>query len=102
MSNTKITFLAKRLKQAREDLGYSQKKMGEILELSDKAVSSYEVGRAAPSIETLQEYSQMTHRPVSYFLDESDQDNIDLQLKINSIERELLEVKKLLEKKGNF
>lgn len=98
MSNSKSP-LAQRLKQARKSLGYSQREMGEALQLSDKAVSAYEVGRAVPSIETLKHISKLTHRPVSYFLDEGDQVDIDLQIKIKDIERELLEVKKLLQKK---
>lgn len=99
MSNKNTSVLATRFKKARKELGYSQKQMGEALRLSDKAVSAYEVGRATPSLETLKQMGKLTQRPMSYFLDESNQDDVDLQIKIKNIERELLEVKKLLQKK---
>lgn len=100
MSNTKQQLLAGKLKKVRKELGYSQREMGKALKLSDKAVSSYEVGRATPSLETLQEIGRITHRPAGYFLDDDGYKDLDLQLKLNRIERELLEVKKLLKKRG--
>lgn len=93
--------LAERLKKARQDAGLSQKDLGDSLKLSDKAISSYEVGRAVPSIETLKDISRVTHKPVSYFLDDADPDDVDLQIKIKTIEKELLEIKKILEKKSS-
>lgn len=88
--------LATKLKVARQDAGLSQKDMGEALRLSDKAISSYEVGRAVPSIDTLKDISKVTHKPMSYFFDERDPEDFDLQIKIKTIEKELLEIKKIL------
>ncbi|HYD34654.1 MAG TPA: helix-turn-helix transcriptional regulator [Vitreimonas sp.] len=101
MSNIKKKLtLADKLKKARKDAGLSQKELGHVLLLSDKAVSSYEVGRAQPSLETLKQISKLTNRPVTYFVEESNTEDIDLQIRIKTIERELLEVKKLLQNKA--
>lgn len=67
--------------------------------MTNKAISSYEVGRASPSIETLREISRITYRPISYFINEGDPDDITLQIKLKTIERELLEIKRILKKK---
>ncbi len=104
MSNTdtenQITQqIGERIKQARKEAALSQKELGDALMLSDKAVSAYEVGRAQPSLETLQKLSRITHKPISYFVDESDPDDFDLQIRIRKIENELLEIKKVLKKR---
>lgn len=100
MSNIKTTStLGERLKKARKERGLSQKELGEAIKLSDKAVSSYEVGRAAPTVDTLKEISRLTYKPISYFVGESDPEDLDLQLRLNAIERELIEIKQLLKDK---
>lgn len=100
MSNIKPTSpLAERIKQARLEAGLSQKKLGQAIKLSDKAVSSYEVGRAVPSLDTLKEIGKFTHKPVGYFVDDGDHQDLDLQIRIKTIEKELLEIKKILQQK---
>jgi transcriptional regulator with XRE-family HTH domain len=84
-----------RIKRARQLAGFSQKELAQFLGLSDKTVSAYEVGRALPGLETLKDLSQVTHQPVSYFVDE-EPDDLDLQLRLKKIEQELLEIKKAL------
>jgi repressor LexA len=97
MSNSKKkSVIGMRLKQARKERGLSQKELGDMLKLSDKAVSSYEVGRAFPTVDTLKDISRVTYKPLTYFTEEQDNPDIDLQIKLATIERELLEVKKLL------
>lgn len=98
---TKIEIqVGQRIRQARKEAGYSQKDLAKALKLSDKAVSSYEVGRAQPNLETLQAISKATFKSVSYFLDEADPEDLDLQLRIKRIEQELLRVKKALRGRG--
>jgi transcriptional regulator with XRE-family HTH domain len=102
MSNRKsIATLADRIKQARQDRGWSQKDLGQALQLSDKAVSSYEVGRAEPTISTLKDISRVTLKPLAYFLDESDPTDLELQSKLQRIEAEILAVKQLLKQKSS-
>jgi transcriptional regulator with XRE-family HTH domain len=98
MSNVKKSqTIAQRIKKARKAVGLSQKQLGKVLKLSDKAVSSYEVGRATPPIETLREISKVTYKPVSYFLDEENK-AVTLESRLQIIERELAEIRKELQK----
>lgn len=98
MSTNKATkaYMGKAIRQARKDLRLSQKDFAKVLRVSDKAVSSYEVGRATPKFETLQKISNILNKPISYFSSKSTTEDIDLQIKIKTIERELLEIKKIL------
>ncbi len=106
MSKAKIISnsqkLGEKLKQARKEAGYSQKELASVLKLSDKAISSYEVGRAEPNLETLQAISQATYKPIDYFLaDNQDDEDFDLQMRIKRIEQEILVIKKFLAKKSD-
>jgi len=40
--------------------------------------------------------SRIVHKPITYFDEEASGDDLDLQIKIKVIEKELLEIKKLL------
>lgn len=99
-SQVDLSQLGERIKRARKEVGYSQKELGTQLKLSDKAVSAYEVGRAQPSLDTLQRIAKLTHCSLSFFLDEVDPDDVELQIKIKQIEQDLLEVKRLLQQRG--
>jgi transcriptional regulator with XRE-family HTH domain len=100
MSNIKKSLkMGDKIKTARKQIGLSQKQLAEVLEVSDKAVSSYEVGRATPPLETLREISRITYKPVSYFINPEHSEEDDLESKIQIIEKELLAIKKLLQKK---
>ncbi|MGD9128979.1 MAG: helix-turn-helix transcriptional regulator [Candidatus Woesebacteria bacterium] len=99
MSNIKkILTLAKKIKQARKDSALSQKELAKALKLSDKAISAYEVGRSSPSLKTLKSISKITDKPISYFLDDKEAEELDLEIKIRTIEKELSEIKKILQK----
>ncbi|MFZ5376274.1 MAG: helix-turn-helix domain-containing protein [Patescibacteria group bacterium] len=100
MSNIKINeLIGVKIKSARQHARLSQKELGRILNLSDKAISSYEVGRAQPTIETLAELGKATHKPINYFFEPEDQENVDLQLKIRKIEQELIQIKEAISSK---
>ncbi len=60
-----------RLKTARETKNISQRKLGMMLGLSDKAISAYESGRTYPPLDTLMKISKELNKPISYFLDEN-------------------------------
>lgn len=89
--------LGQKIRYARRSLGISQKQLGDLLQLSDKAVSSYEVDRAVPPLETLKEISKHTSKPMSYFLNDSTKNELTIAEKIAGIEDELREIKALLE-----
>ncbi len=100
MSNIKSKLgVGKRIKKARKEMGISQKQLAGYLRVSDKAVSSYEVGRTTPSFETIKKIGKIVHKPIAYFDKDLDINDLDLQIKIKTVERELLEIKKLLKKK---
>ena len=92
--------LPTKIKTARKKSGYSQKQFGQIIGVSDKAVSAYEVGRATPPIETLQHISHATATPIVYFLEEETSDEMEIEMRITKIERDLSEIKELLRKKN--
>jgi len=96
MSTQKKYSLGETIKKARKESRLSQKEFADILHVSDKTVSSYEVGRALPSFEMMQKMSKTLHKPITYFGDDAPED-LDLQLRLNTIEHELLEIKKLLQ-----
>lgn len=99
---TKPDKIANKLRQARVEAALSQKDLASALQLSDRTISAYEKGRAMPPLDTLQAISDLTHKPVNYFLDEEieTQEDLDLQMKIKKIELELLSIKKALKEHG--
>lgn len=83
--------LGKKIKQARKEAGLSQKELGGFLKVSDKTVSSYEVGRAMPSFQMLHSISRLLHKKIDYFDDSTGED-----VTLESLARELDEIKQLL------
>jgi transcriptional regulator with XRE-family HTH domain len=92
--------LGDKIRHARTEAKLSQKELGKKIELTDKAVSAYEVGRAQPSVEVLRDIGIATGRPVTYFIDDERSEEIDLTVRIQSIEKELADIKKELKEKG--
>ena len=66
--NTK-TF-AKRLREAREDMGYSQKILGVRVGLSDKSISMYERGTVYPPVTNLLKIAKELNKDIGYFLED--------------------------------
>ena len=75
----------------------SQKQLGSFIQLTDKAVSTYEVDRAVPPIDTLKKIALHTNRKLSYFLSDTTKNELSIAEKIAAIEDELREVKAMLE-----
>lgn len=61
-------IFAKRLRQAREECGYSQKQLGLRVGLSDKSISIYEKGIVYPPISNLIRISKELKKDIEYFL----------------------------------
>ena len=64
--NTKL--FAKRLREARENAGYSQKQLGMLVGLSDKSISMYEKGTVYPPVSNLLKIAKELKKDISYFL----------------------------------
>ncbi len=85
-----------RLKTAREVKGISQRKLGMVLGLSDKAISAYESGRTYPPLDTLIKIAKELSKPMTYFLDE-DVKEASLISKIDKLSFDLKDFSKDLE-----
>lgn len=90
--------LGQKIRFARRSLALSQKQLGDMVQVSDKAVSAYEVDRAIPPLATLRLISRATSKPVSFFINEAQSEEAALDQKIASIQEELREIKYLLQK----
>jgi transcriptional regulator with XRE-family HTH domain len=91
----KLDEIATRIRQARREAHLSQLELGTGIGVSDKSISAYEQGRSVPPFEKLKKIAEVTRHPLAYFTD----DNINettIAAKLQSIERELQEVKNLL------
>ena len=93
-----LTQLAKRIRAARENAHLSQDALGQSIGLSDKAISAYEKGRSQPPLENLRKIANATKHPLTYFTQE-DNESSAIAAKLDAIERELAEVKRLLRTK---
>ncbi len=78
--NSAAAALGQKIKQARRSAGLSQRELGEALELSDKAISAYEQGRAMPNVPQLRTLSKVVEQPVTYFIDPVDIDTPQTRL----------------------
>ncbi len=97
MSNIKKTLnMGSKIKKARKDAGLSQKQLASLVGVSDKAISAYEVNRAEPPPSMLREISVVTYKPVSYFIEGEQEEEMSVTNRIAKIEHELLEIKKIL------
>ena len=93
-----ITRLSQRIKLAREMAKLSQVELAEAVGISDKSVSAYEKGRAAPPLAKLQKLAAVTGQTLQYFTEENIDDAV-IATKLKNVEDELAEIKKLLNKK---
>ncbi len=61
-------IFARKLREAREEIGYSQKQLGLRVGLSDKSISMYEKGTVYPPVSNLLKISKELKKEVEYFL----------------------------------
>ena len=66
--------IGKKIKNAREEQGISQKDLGMSLGLSDKAISAYEASRTIPPLETLIRIAEELNKPLDYFIKDNSPD----------------------------
>lgn len=90
--------LARRIQSARKHAKLSQRELAMSIGLSDKSVSAYEKGRAIPPLEKLKQIATITSRSLQYFTEE-DTSSLIIEKKLEGIERELAQIKKLLSRK---
>ena len=66
-----MSIFAKRLKEARRDVGWSQERLGIEIGLEEASASTrmnrYELGKRAPNSDLVQRLATVLNMPVSYF-----------------------------------
>ena len=92
-------LLSKKIRKARLEADLSQKELGKALKISEKSISAYESGRSTPPISVLEKIAKETQKPFWYF---SESDNIDITVmgKLLQIEKQLSELKTILQTKN--
>ncbi|MDQ3239650.1 MAG: helix-turn-helix transcriptional regulator [bacterium] len=90
-----LNLLSIRIRNARKLVKLSQFDLASMVGVSDKAISSYEVGRAVPPLDILKKISLVTNKPVGYFLDEEESNHIVID-KVNRMIEELESIKKIV------
>ncbi len=92
-----LRALAQKIRNARTESHLSQAELAYAIGVSDKSVSAYEQGRSHPPFEKLKKIAQSTQRPLTYFTEEETSEST-IVAKLQIIEQELEEIKKLLKK----
>lgn len=90
-----LSLFAKRLREARKNARISQLELGEGIGVSDKSISAYEQGRAEPPFQKLKKIAEITKQSLNFFTDQDIAQTM-LEKKVEALEKELAEVKKLL------
>jgi transcriptional regulator with XRE-family HTH domain len=90
--------LGEKIQEARDKASMSQRKLGLLLGVSDKTVSSYENNRTRPSVEILSRIAKELKKPIGYFLDESlvtTEDKVSIiKTRIEELKKDILELEK--------
>lgn len=76
-------MFSQRLKELREEHGYSVRELADLCDISKSAISLYEQGKRKPKIEALEAIADIFNVDMAYLVGESDIRNahpIDLQL----------------------
>lgn len=63
-----MILLAKRLKERRIEIGYTQKELGQMIGVTKASISGYENGDRIPSIDTLVDLANALQIEISYLL----------------------------------
>ena len=87
-------MLSDRIRLARKESALSQIDLATMVGVSDKAISSYEVGRAIPPLDILKKISVVTGKQMSFFFDEDPGNRVVLQ-KVDKMIEELNSIKKI-------
>lgn len=95
MSDHKLTkTVSQRIKRARQEAGISQEQLADKLGFSgNNVISRWENRRGSISVDQLAKIAELTHRPISYFFGEEEQE----KLKTYKLEQKIRKLKELLE-----
>jgi DNA-binding XRE family transcriptional regulator len=82
--------IGKRIRDARQAMGYTQSELAHLIDISDKSVSALEVGRVEPSITQMQAIALALGKPIGAFTGEK---NSMAAAKFESLMREIEDIK---------
>lgn len=78
IQKTRMSIFAKRLKAARQDIGWSQERLGIEIGLEEASASTrmnrYELGKRVPSSDLVQRLATVLRMPVAYFYATDDEE----------------------------
>lgn len=89
-----VNKLSERIRNARKLANLSQIDLATLVGVSDKAISSYEVGRAVPPLDVLKKISAITNKPIAFFFNE-DTNNTAVIEKVDKMIEELNDIRKI-------
>lgn len=89
--------IGRKIKNARKNKQITQEDLARAIGVSDKSISAYESERIEPPLKILEKIADETGKSLSYFLEETIESSI--LNKLNDIEIQFREIKRLLEKK---
>lgn len=89
-----VQLLSERIRVARKAVSLSQIDLANLVGVSDKAISSYEVGRAVPPLDILKKISVVTNKPMSFFFDEENNGESVVK-KVDKMIEDLNDIKKI-------
>jgi transcriptional regulator with XRE-family HTH domain len=91
--------LSKRIKQALFDANLNQRELSRKVGVSETHVSNWICGHRNPRLKNLKKISQLTHKPLSYFLDDA---NTIVEKDKSIVSKELLEIELLKKEVENL
>lgn len=95
--DTFVQSLADRIRTARKHIDLSQIELAQQVGVSDKAISSYEVGRAIPPLDILKKISEATQRPMAFFFSEDDMKYQELRSHVEKMQEELDKLRQMMD-----
>jgi len=92
-----------KISKLRKSKNITQSSLAEKLYVTDKTISSWESNRTEPSLEMIIELSKILECNISYLLlDNDNEDNIEMEIKIKLNKEEYQELKRTMKTKGKF
>ncbi len=92
-----------RIQKLRKDKGVTQEKLSELLFVSAKTVSSWEMNRTEPSLDIIAKLSELFECNISYLMYGADEKlDVETEIKIKLQESEYKNLEKFLDKNAKF
>lgn len=95
--------IGKRIAELRKNKKLTQQKLGSLLSVTDKTISSWELNRTEPSIEDLNKISEVLECNINYLINgKKEKSAIETEIKIKLTEGEYQKLDEFLKENGRF